>query len=129
MSAGWGVGSVVRMAQAGETGDALEAARRRLAARDADLADADRVLAATLADAHGIAVDAIGRIDAIASDIDSAATDQPRDTAGAAREVSRNLTAKNRELTAVVREARDAIHAKTVVLQSLSDRYQSRESG
>ena len=100
-------------------------ARRTLAARDADLADADRALADTLAGAHGIAVDAIGRIDAIAAEIDSAATTQPKDTPSAAREVSRHLIATNRELAAVVSQARDAVRAKTIALQSLSDRYRT----
>lgn len=117
------------MAQAGETGDGLEAVRRRLAARDADLADADAVLAETLADAHRIAVEAIGRLDVIASDIDSVATDQPRDTASAAREVSRHLVTKNREIETAVREARDAVHAKTIALQILSERYRPQTSG
>lgn len=110
------------MALAGEPGGALDEARRLLAARDADLAEADLMLAATLADAHGIAVDAIGRIEAISTGIDAAAGG-PRDTAAGAREVARNLVARNREIADVVREAVAAVDAKTVVLKQLIGRY------
>lgn len=117
------------MVRAGDSDDALAAARRLLAARDADLADADRELAETVAGAHRIAADAIGRIDAIAADIESAATDQPRDTASAAREVSRSLIARNRDVSAVIREAQEAVHTEIVALQRLSERYRTASTG
>lgn len=111
------------MVQAGDSGDALVTARRLLAARDADLADADRALVEVIADAHAIAVESIGRIEAIESDIDATATDHPKDSAAHGREVSRHLVAKNREIADVVGAARDAVRARTVELQKLSERY------
>lgn len=116
------------MVLAGESGDALEAARRLLAARDADLADADRVLAETVSGAHRIAMESIGRIESIASDIE-AATGQPRDSAASAREVGRHLVAKNREIAEVVSDAKDAVHTETVVLKQLADRYRTSPPG
>ncbi len=110
------------MAQAGHSGDAFEAARRLLAARDADLADADRVLAATVAGAHDISIGSIVRLEAINAEIESA-TEHPRDSAAGAREVGRHLVAKNREIADVVGAAKDAVHAKTVALKELAERY------
>ena len=63
------VGTVWAMVQAGNSADAHAAARRSLAARDADLADADRALAETLSGAHAIAVGSIGRLEAISAEI------------------------------------------------------------
>lgn len=111
------------MVQAGDSTDALAAARRVLAARDADLADADRALAAAVTSAHAIAVDSIGRIEAIAADIEAAVTAQPKDGPAEAREVSRHLVAGNREIAAVVSSAKAAVDAKTVALKELNARY------
>ena len=118
------VGTVWAMVQAGNSADALAAARRALAARDADLADADRALAETLAGAHAIAVESIGRLEAISAEIDSAATEQSHDSAAGAREVSRQLVARNREITEVISAAKAAVDAKTVALKELTGRYQ-----
>lgn len=126
MSAVGTVGTVVPMAQAGDSADALAAARRSLAARDADLADADRALAATVADAHAIAVQSISRLAAISDDIEAAAADQPTDTPAAAREIARNLVARNREIAEVVSEARELTRAKTLALKELAERYRPR---
>jgi hypothetical protein len=117
------------MPQFGDTADALEAARRLLAARDADLFDADRALAEAIHGAHAIAVDSIDRIDAITAEVETAATDHPKDTAAGAREVGRHLLAKNREIAAVISEARAAAEAKTVALKELTDRYRPRANG
>lgn len=113
------------MSAQGESAGALDAARRALVARDADLADADRALAEAVAGAHAIAVDSISRIDAIKADIDSAVTDQPRDNAGAAHEFGRHLVRKNRDIAAVVSEAIAAANAKTIALKELQGRYRS----
>jgi hypothetical protein len=110
------------MSQAGDSGEALEAARRALAARDADLADADRVLAQTVREAHSVAVEAIGRIEAIGSDIEAVVTVR-REGAAEGREIGRQLVAKNREIADAITEAKAAAHAKTAVLQQLMDRY------
>ena len=117
------------MVQAGGSGEALEAARRALAARDADLADADRALTEAISSAHAIAVGAIGRIDAITADVEAVVTGQPKNNAAEAREIGRRLVAKNREIAAVVDEARAAADAKTVVLTQLIERYRPSTSG
>jgi hypothetical protein len=111
------------MVLAGDSADALAAARQALAARDADLADADRVLADAVASAHAIAVDSLGRIDAITADVEAAATEQPRDNPAGAREVGRHLVTKSREVTEVISAARAAVDAKTVALKELAERY------
>lgn len=118
------LGTVVPMTAGGESAEALEAARRALAARDADLADADRALAEAVAGAYAIAVESIGRIDAIGTEVEAAAAEQPTDTAAGAREVGRHLVTKNRETADVIREAQAAADAKTLVLKQLSERYQ-----
>jgi hypothetical protein len=110
------------------SGDALEAARRLLAARDADLADADRLLTETVAGAYRIAAESIRRIETIATEVE-AVTDQPRDSAAGGREVGRHLVAKNRELADVVSEAQGAIEAKTAVLKELTERYRTPSPG
>lgn len=107
----------------------LGEARRRLAARDADLADADRALAQAVAGAHALAVESIGRIDAIAAHVESAAVDQPKENAADAREVGRNLVARNREIADVVREAKASAEAKTIALRELTDRYRTSSAG
>ena len=125
MSAGPGLGTVGSMSQQGTSAAALEAARRALAARDADLADADRVLSAAIADAHAIAATSIGRLDAIKTEINAAVSEQPKDSAASAQEFGRHLVAKNREIAAVVTEAVEVAEAKTVVLKELQDRYRT----
>ena len=111
------------MGQVGDSGDALESARQVLAARDADLADADRALADAVAAAHALAVEALSRIDAISDDVEAAATDQPKNGPAGARDVSRHLVAKNREVAEVITEAEIAVQAKTVALRELTGRY------
>lgn len=111
------------MAQQGNSASALEAARRALAARDADLADADRALAEAVRGAHAIAVNSIGRLDDIKAEVESAVTDQPRESAAGAHEFGRHLIATNRDIAAVITEAVEAVRAKTVALKELQDRY------
>lgn len=113
------------MGQSGDSVEALDAARRRLAARDADLAAADRALVDVVAGAHAVAAESIGRIDTIAAEVE-AAIGQPGDGPAGAREVARHLVAKNREIAEVVRDARAALEAKTVALRELTDRYTQR---
>jgi hypothetical protein len=117
------------MSQQGQSAAALEAARRALAASDADLADADRALAATVADVHAIAVESIGRIDAIKAEVDAAVSDQPKGSAADAHEFGRQLVAKNRDIAAVVTEAVEVAQAKTLALKELQDRYRARAVG
>ena len=109
----------------GDSAEALAAARQSLAARDAELAAADRALIAAVAEAHAMAVESIGRIDTISSDVETAATGQPKDSPAGARELSRHLVASNREIAAVVSEAKAVVDAKTVALRELTERYRS----
>ena len=94
-----------------------------LAARDADLADADRTLAEVIAGAHAIAVESIDRFDAIAAELDAVAVQGPQGSPSVAHELSRHLIATNRGIAAAVSEARAAAHAETIALQTLTDRY------
>jgi len=111
------------MSQHGDSPDALEAARRALAARAADLADADLALAEAVAGAHTVAVESIGRLDAIGAELDAAASEAPGGSPAAAHDLSRHLVAKNRDIAAVVSEARAAANAKVAALKELTDRY------
>jgi hypothetical protein len=111
------------MAEFGDSSGALASARRALAARDAELVAADRALAEAVAGAHALAVASTGRIDAIAAELD-ATTEAPRDNPAAARELSRHLVGKNREIAAIIAEAQAAAHAKAVALQELIASYQ-----
>ncbi len=113
------------MVQEGDSADALAAARQALAARDADLADADRMLAASVAAAHALAVDSIGRIDAITAEVEAAAAEQPKDSPAEAREVSRQLLARNRQIVEVVQAAKADVDAKTTALKQLIERYRT----
>lgn len=117
------VGTVGRMPQQGDSPDVFESARRILAARDDELADADRALAEVIAGAHAIAVESIGRIDGIAAGLDALAAQGPPGSPSTAHEVSRQLIAANRDIAAAVSEARAAAHAETAALQALTDRY------
>lgn len=111
------------MPEFGHFPDALESARRALAARDADLVDADRALADAVAGAHAAAVESVRRIDAIGADLDAAVGQSPRDNPAQARELSRTLLAKNRDIAAVVTEAKAVAHSKAVELKELTERY------
>lgn len=113
------------MAQAGDSAETLAEARRALAARDAELADADRALIDVVAGAHAVAVESVRSIDVIASDIETAAAEEPKDGPAAAREVERRLLAKNREIADVVSAARAEAEAKTIALRELTDRYRA----
>ena len=107
----------------GETGEALDAARGALAARDGDLAAADSALIALLGAAHRTAADCARRIDAVRAEIKAAVARGPAGSAASAREFGAFLVAKNREIIGIVTEARADAAAKTVALQSLGERY------
>ena len=88
--------------------------------------DADRVLAEALASAHAATAEGIRRLDAIATEIDGAVTNQAAlglDTAIGAREFQKFLIAKQREILAVVSDARELNGAKKAVLEKLSEHY------
>jgi hypothetical protein len=90
------------------------------------VADADRVLAEALADAHAVMRESVSRLDAIAAEIDrvvSGQADPAIDTPMGAREFQKFLVAKQREIAAVVAHARELDRAKSAVLQNLRARY------
>lgn len=107
------------------TDDALDAARATLAARDRDLAAADAALTAALHAAYRTAADCAHRIDGVRAEIDAAVARVRFDSAAPAREFGAFLVAKNREITALLTEARADADAATVALQALAERYRS----
>jgi len=112
----------------GLSAQALEAARSVLAGRDRDLAAADHQLADIVSGAHTIATGAIRRLDTVAAEIESAVqrkAELAEDTALGAREFSRFLIAKQREIIDIVTEAKANAAAKTVVLRELRDRFRT----
>ena len=105
---------------------ALRARRSALASRCGATADADRVLAQVLADAHAARREGIRRLDAIAEEVDRAVRDcvaLAADTPLGARELLGFLVAKLREIRKVVADAQELSHAKTVVLEGLRATY------
>ena len=112
--------------QEGQSGTELTSARAALTARDADLAEADRLLVEVVAAAHAVAAESIARIEAIKADIDAVASGPPPESPAAAHDVTRLLVAKQREIGDAVNDARAAAEAKTVVLQHLIERYRHR---
>jgi hypothetical protein len=112
--------------QEGESGTELASARAALTARDADLAEADRLLVEVVAAAHALAAESIARIEAIKADLDAVASGPSPDSPAAAHDATRLLVAKQREIADIVNDARAAAEAKTVVLQNLIERYRLR---
>lgn len=111
-------------AHSGQSGEALEAARVALAARDRDLAEADAELAGVVSGAYAAVTDAVRRIEAIQSEIDAAVARYDADTPAQGREVARLLLDKNRELIDLVGAVKADAQAKTAALQGLLRRYQ-----
>lgn len=108
--------------QAGFSIAAIAARQAELAIRHRTATDADRVLTETLASAHEALVDSLRRLDAIADEIERArrlAVDAPL----GAREFQRFLLAKERDIAAVVTDARESSRAKGTVLQRLQAQY------
>ena len=100
--------------------------RDALSARLGAAAEADRVLAATLAEAHHVSVEALRQLDAIEAEIESAVAQQEMlalDTPEGARQFHRFLTAKQRDIIDIVTGAYDNAAAKTIDLQGLSGQY------
>lgn len=130
MFVGVAVSTFGRMAQhRGGPGQALESARAALSAREADLADADRMLSEAVAAAHTVAVESIRRIDSIRDEIDGAAAGWPFESPAAAHELTRFLLAGNRAIAAVVTDAEAAANAEAIVLQQLTEYYKPRGEG
>ncbi|CQD07251.1 Biofilm regulator BssS [Mycobacterium europaeum] len=112
--------------QAGPSVAAMQARQSDLAGQHGTAVDADRVLAEVLASAHAATREGARRLDAIAEQIDHATLHQGHlalDTPMGAREFQRFLLDKQREITAVIEEARELSRAKKAVLEGLRDQY------
>ena len=112
--------------QAGTSLSAIRAQQSVLASQHSTAAEADRVLAEALTSAHAATRESIRRLDAIAEEIDRAATDRAdlaMDTPMGVREFQRFLVAKQREIAAVVADAHELARAKTAVLDRLRGQY------
>ncbi len=112
--------------QAGPSVAALQARQSALASQHRTASDADRVLAEVLASAHTAMRESIRRLDAIAAEIERAVPAQVElavDTPMGAREFSKFLVAKQREIAAIVADAHELDRAKSAVLESLRARY------
>ena len=107
----------------GQSGEALASARSALAARDRDLADADRELSAIVAGAYATATAAIRRLEAIRAEIAAAVSGQGVGTPAEGRAFARFLLDKQRELVDIVTVAKADAAAKASSLQQLSARY------
>jgi hypothetical protein len=118
---------VERMTEpAGPSVDVLRARQSVLASQHSTAAEADRVLAEALTSAHAATRESIRRLDAIAEEVDRAATDRAVlavDTPVGVREFQRFLVAKQREIAAVVADAHELDRAKTAVLDRLRAQY------
>lgn len=112
--------------QAGPSLAAIRAQQSALATRHDSLADADRTLMDVLAAAQAAIRDSIGRLDAIADEIERAVPAHANlavDTPLGAREFQKFLVAKQREIAAVVADVRELDRAKAAVLQRLRGAY------
>ena len=112
--------------QAGPSVAAIQERQSALASQHGTAADADRVLSEVLASAHAAIRESVRRLDAIADEIDRAVLHQADlaiDTPMGARELQKFLAAQQREIIAVVADARELSSAKKVVLDGLQARY------
>jgi hypothetical protein len=108
----------------GQSGEALASARAALAARDGDLAEADRELSAAVAGAYASATDAIWRLETIRAELAAAVSGQSVETPAEGRAFARFLLDKQRELVDIVAAAKSDAATKVTALQQLSARYQ-----
>jgi Domain of unknown function (DUF4226) len=112
--------------QAGPSIGAIQARQSALASKHSAAADADRALAEVLASVHAATRESIRRLDAIAEEIDRAATvraDLAVDTRVGAREFHKFLVDKQREIATIVADARELDRAKRTVLDGLRAQY------
>lgn len=108
------------------TEDARSVAVATLAERARDLSEADRELSDLLLETHELSTVAVARLDQISAHIESTVRADPTASPVEAREFSRLLLDKHREIIAIVEQARADVEAKTIALQALSDRYRLR---
>ncbi|SOX56776.1 hypothetical protein MAAFP003_5487 [Mycobacterium ahvazicum] len=112
--------------QTGPSLAAIQARQSAMATRHDSVAEADRALVDVLASAHAAMRESIRRLDAISDEIERAVPQQRSlgiDTPIGAREFQKFLVAKQREIAAVVADARELDRAKTAVLERLRGEY------
>jgi Domain of unknown function (DUF4226) len=114
--------------QSGSSTTAIQERQAALALQHTAVADADRVLAQALADAHAAMREGVDRLAAVAAEIDrviSVGVDAAVDTPMGAREIQRFLVAKQREVAAIVAGTRESARVQTDALHSLRARYEA----
>jgi hypothetical protein len=112
--------------QAGLSMTAIQAKQAALATQYATVSDADQVLMEALASAHAATVEGVARLDVIAEEIERAVQNQAAlglDTPLGAREFQKFLIAKQREIRAVVAQAKEVAAAKKAALEALPANY------
>lgn len=117
--------------QAGSSASAVALTQSMLSARRGAAEQADRTLAATLTDAHHVAVEALQRLDAIEAEIESAVAQQGQlalDTPAGAREFHRFLLAKQCDIADVLSGAQAQAASKVIALQGLVSHYRAESS-
>ncbi|ORB13693.1 DUF4226 domain-containing protein [Mycobacterium noviomagense] len=117
--------------QAGLSMTAIQAKQAALATQYATVSDADQVLTEALVSAHAATVEGVARLDAIANEIENAVGKQAAlglDTPVGAREFQKFLVAKQREIIAVVTQARELAATKRAALEALPANYAVAEN-
>ncbi|MGC2655815.1 MAG: DUF4226 domain-containing protein [Mycobacterium sp.] len=112
--------------QTGHSVAAIQASQAALVAQHGAVADVDHVLREALAGAHAATLEGLSRLDAIAREINGAVQNQAAlalDTPVGTREFQKFLVAKQREIVAVITEARELDKAKRAVLEGLRSQY------
>ncbi|BBY06358.1 hypothetical protein MNVI_16760 [Mycobacterium noviomagense] len=110
---------------------AIQAKQAALATQYATVSDADQVLTEALVSAHAATVEGVARLDAIANEIENAVGKQAAlglDTPVGAREFQKFLVAKQREIIAVVTQARELAATKRAALEALPANYAVAEN-
>lgn len=117
---------LVMAEQAGVSIGAILEKQVALSRQHAAAAQADQVLGEALASAHAATVDGVGRLDAIAAEIDRAVESQVAtgmDTPVGAREFRKFLIAKQREIFAIVSDSHELDAEKQAMLENLLQHY------
>ncbi len=112
--------------QTGHSVAAIQARQAALVARHSVMSDLDRALREAVASAHAATVEGLSRLDAIATEVESAVQKQAAlalDTPVGTREFRKFLIARQSEIVAVITEAREFDAAKMAVLEDLRPQY------
>jgi Domain of unknown function (DUF4226) len=114
--------------QAGGSASALAATQGALSVRRNAVAAADQTLAAALAEAHQLTIEALRKLDTIEAEIESAVARQhllALDTPEGAREFQRFLVAKQHDISSVVTDAVRLGDSKCVEFKQLLNSYRA----